>query len=312
MPSLISRVKNIFKSNSKDHVSQTNAAHTAASAPTRSAPAPAPAPAPRPAARPAAPAAPVAAAAAIPAVTVTQTRAAATHPKNEHEKHTRAALLKSDAQLAASGLANSPYSQPASQERFQTAKAGLEAKGFKVHVAQNKSEAFNTLKSLIPKGASVNNAHSTTLEEIGFITYLKGETEWDNVHAAILAETDRAKQAELRRTKGSTVDYYLTSMAAVTENGEMAHGDLSGSKVGGVAFGAGNVIVIVGSNKIVKDLDEAEKRTREFALPFESARSRDAYGVPGSALVHYETIANPSPFNTNRVQVVLVNEALGF
>ncbi|KAF9164677.1 hypothetical protein DFQ26_001162 [Actinomortierella ambigua] len=236
----------------------------------------------------------------------------AAHPKNEHEKHTFAALLKSDEQLAASGLANSPYAKPASEERVQAAKAGLEAKGFKVHLAQDKTEAFNTLKSLIPKGASVNNAHSTTLEEIGFITYLKGETEWDNVHATILAETDMAKQAELRRTKGSTVDYYLTSMAAVTENGEMAHGDLSGSKVGGVAFGAGNVIVIVGSNKIVKDVQEAKKRTQEFALAVESARSRDAYGVPGSALVHYEVVASANPFNPGRIQVVLVKEALGF
>ncbi|KAF9977068.1 hypothetical protein BGZ73_007040 [Actinomortierella ambigua] len=234
------------------------------------------------------------------------------HPKNEHEKHTLAALLKSDKQLAASGLADSPYAKAASEERVQAAKAGLEAKGHKVHLVQNKDEAFSTLKSLIPKGASVNNAHSTTLEEIGFITYLKGETEWDNVHGTILAEKDPAKQAELRRTKGSTVDYYLTSMAAITENGELAHGDLSGSKVGGVAFGAGNVIVIAGSNKIVKDLDEAKKRTQEFALAVESARARDAYGVPASALVHYEVIASANPFNPSRIQVVLVKEALGF
>ncbi|KAF9164679.1 hypothetical protein DFQ26_001164 [Actinomortierella ambigua] len=290
MPSLLKRVKSIFKS--KKDLKQKPAASASTLAPV-------------------AEAAPVSKAPVVSA-TAPQIEAPATHPKNGHEKHTLAALLKSDEQLAASGLANSPYAKPASEERVQAAKAGLEAKGFKVHLAQNKTEAFNTLKSLIPKGASVNNAHSTTLEEIGFITYLKGETEWDNVHATILAETDMAKQAELRRTKGSTVDYYLTSMAAVTENGEMAHGDLSGSKVGGVAFGAGNVIVIVGSNKIVKDIEEAEKRTNEFALAVESARARDAYGVPASALVHYEVIANPNPFNPDRIQVVLVNEALGF
>ncbi|KAG0296373.1 hypothetical protein BGZ98_001008 [Dissophora globulifera] len=232
------------------------------------------------------------------------------HPENSHPTHTFAALVKSDAALAE--LANSPYTKAASEESFAAAKAALEANGFKVTVAENKAEAFETVKGLIPAGSSVNNAHSTTLEEIGFITYLKGDTEWNNVHAQILAETDYAKQGELRRTIGTTVDYYLTSVAAVTETGALAHGDLSGSKVGGVAFGAGNVIVVAGSNKIVKDEDAAYKRTTEFALAAESARARDAYGVPASALVNYEVIKKSMPFNPNRIQVVLIKESLGF
>ncbi|KAF9184867.1 hypothetical protein BGZ50_003434 [Haplosporangium sp. Z 11] len=121
-----------------------------------------------------------------------------------------------------------------------------------------------------------------------------------------------AKQSELRRTIGSTVDYFLTSMSAITEDGKLAHADLSGSKVGGVAFGAGNVIVIAGTNKIVKDEEEAWKRTHEFALAAESARSRDAYGVPASAIVNYEVIRQANPFNPDRIQVVLITDALGF
>ncbi|KAF8946504.1 hypothetical protein BGZ47_000375 [Haplosporangium gracile] len=232
------------------------------------------------------------------------------HPENTHVSHTFAALAKSDAQLAP--LADHHYSKAVSAERVEAAKAGLEKSGFKVHVVENRGEAFNTIKNLIPAGASVNNAHSTSLEEIGFVTYLKGETAWNNVHATILAESDPAKQAELRRTIGTTVDYYLTSVAAVTEDGKLAHGDLSGSKVGGVAFGAANVIVLAGANKIVKDEKEAFIRTTEFAHPAESARARDAYGVPASALVHYEVLRSANPFNPGRIQVVLVKEALGF
>jgi hypothetical protein len=149
-------------------------------------------------------------------------------------------------------------------------------------------------------------------QQIGFITYIKGETPWKNIHGSIVHETDAAKQADLRRTLGSTVDYYLTSVAAVTETGHLAHGDLSGSKVGPVSFAAGNVIVVVGSNKIVKDEQEAWKRQSEFALPLESARVRIAYGLPQSNVTHYEYIRTPSPFNANRIQVLLVNEALGY
>ncbi|KAG0258934.1 hypothetical protein BG011_002982 [Mortierella polycephala] len=231
-------------------------------------------------------------------------------PKNTNEAETFAALTKSDPQITS--LASSHYSKAASADRVISAKAGLEANGFKVHVVNTRLDAFEILKTLIPEGASINNAHSTTLEEIGFITYIKGQTPWKNVHGLILQEKDQVKQAELRRTLGSTVDYYLTSVASISETGHLAHGDLSGSKVGGVAFGAGNVIVVAGSNKIVKDEHESWKRQQEFALPLESARVRIAYGLPASAITHYEVIRKVTPFNPNRIQVVIVNEALGY
>ncbi|KAF9575813.1 hypothetical protein EC968_001601 [Mortierella alpina] len=288
MPSLIKQIKNLFKSDSKK--SAKKVASTA---------------------KPIAPVAATAAAPSVAPVLAAIKTSVPSHPENTHTNHTFAALVKSDSQLAA--LADHHYSKPASADRVAAAKAGLEANGFKVHVVESRGAAFNTLKSLIPAGASVNNAHSTTLEEIGFITYLKGETPWNNVHATILAESDQAKQGELRRTIGSTVDYYLTSMSAVTEDGKLAHADLSGSKVGGVAFGAANVIVVVGANKIVKDEEEAWTRTNEFALAAESARARDAYGVPASAIVNYEVIRKANPFSPDRIQVVLVKDsALGF
>ncbi|KAF9366484.1 hypothetical protein BGX34_002357 [Mortierella sp. NVP85] len=231
-------------------------------------------------------------------------------PKNTNERETFGALTTNDEQVKA--LSSSHYAKPASAERVKAAQTALEANGFKVHVVNTRDDAFVALKNLIPAAASINNAHSTTLEEIGFITYIKGETPWKNVHAEIIAEKDPAKQAELRRTAGSTVDYYLTSVAAITEDGHIAHGDLSGSKVGGVAFGAGNVIVIAGSNKIVKDEAEAWKRQEEFALPLESARVRIAYGLPASSITHYEVIRRANPFNANRIQIIIVNEALGY
>ncbi|KAI7827113.1 hypothetical protein BC939DRAFT_491491 [Gamsiella multidivaricata] len=230
--------------------------------------------------------------------------------QNTNLSETAAELIKNDNQVT--GLSSSHYTKPASAARVNAAKAALEANGFKVYVVNSRLDAFEALKNLIPAGASINNAHSTTLEEIGFITYIKGQTPWKNVHGEIIAEKDPAKQAELRRTIGSTVDYYLTSVASVTEDGHLAHGDLSGSKVGGVAFGAANVIVIAGSNKIVKDEQEAWKRQHEFALPLESARVRIAYGLPASGVTHYEVIRKASPFNANRIQVILVNEALGY
>ncbi|KAF9905755.1 hypothetical protein EC991_001358 [Linnemannia zychae] len=152
MPSLIKQIKKIFKSNKKTASPATTPAPVAAKA-----------------------AAPVAAVAAVaPVAPVIPAVAEPSHPENDHVNHTFAALAKSDAQLAS--LADHHYSKVVSAERVEAAKAGLEKAGFKVHYAKTRGEAFETVKSLIPAGASVNNAHSTSLEEIGFITYLKGQT----------------------------------------------------------------------------------------------------------------------------------------
>ncbi|KAG9327826.1 hypothetical protein KVV02_000272 [Mortierella alpina] len=234
-----------------------------------------------------------------------------TRPKNTFEDVTFEGLIKSDPQLAP--YSTSKYRNAVSDERFEKAKNGLEARGFKVHVAKDKDDAFEKLKSLIPAGSTVNSAHSTTLEEIGYINYLmENNHPWNNIRGTILKEKDPAKQDELRRKLGTTVDYFLTSMSAITENGEMAHGDFSGTKVGGVAYGAGNVIVVSGSNKIVKDEAEAWNRIEQHCLPGVSAFSRKAYKMPSSYITHYEVLRQANPTNPGRIQVVLIKEALGY
>ncbi|KAF9387096.1 hypothetical protein CPB97_002972 [Podila verticillata] len=218
------------------------------------------------------------------------------HPENTNLAETFAGLTKSDPKVA--HLVGNHFSKPASAERVNAAKAGLEKNGFKVHIVNSRADAFETIKTMIPA--------------IGFITYIKGETPWENIHGVIIAEKDAGKQAELRRKVSSTVDYYLTSVAAITEDGKLVHGDLSGSKVEGVAFGAGNVIVVAGSNKIVKDQTEAFKRLHEHAWALESARVRIAYGLPASAVTNMSVINQANPFNKDRLHVVIVNDALGY
>ncbi|KAF9345309.1 hypothetical protein BGX26_003294, partial [Mortierella sp. AD094] len=158
MPSIIKKLKNVFKSDSKNSTKK-------AAAPTTDF---------KPAVKGDASTTPAAVKAKVPVVSVSEAMQTSSHPENTHVNHTFAALVKSDTQLAA--LANHHYTKPVSAERVNAAKAALEANGFKVHLVNSRGEAFETLKGLIPAGASVNNAHSTTLEEIGFITYLKGET----------------------------------------------------------------------------------------------------------------------------------------
>ncbi|KAF0523894.1 DUF1121-domain-containing protein [Gigaspora margarita] len=232
---------------------------------------------------------------------------------NNHPEETREALLKSDPKLSSGEVViDERYTNVASEASVQATKASLEAKGHEVTVLETKELAFEFLKNLIPKGKSINNGHSTTLEEIGFISYLKTATEWDNVHAQILAETDYAKQGELRRTKGFNVDYYLSSASAITEDGIIVGCDWSGTRIGGWAATAGKVIIVSGTNKIVKDEQEASERIYKYTYELESARVRLAYKVPSSNVANYVLVKHGNPFAPKRFHVVLIKESLGF
>ncbi|RUP37943.1 hypothetical protein BC936DRAFT_138429 [Jimgerdemannia flammicorona] len=95
------------------------------------------------------------------------------------------------------------FAQLADDKQIGKTKGALEKKLHKVTVVENREAALELIKTLIPKGASVNNSHSTSLEEIGFVEYLKTATEWNNIHAEILKETDFAKSMALRRGAGT-------------------------------------------------------------------------------------------------------------
>ncbi|KAF8946505.1 hypothetical protein BGZ47_000376 [Haplosporangium gracile] len=229
-------------------------------------------------------------------------------PTSTFEEVTWKAFLTHEPELNA--LADSKYRHLASEDTVEKTKKALEARGFKVHVVNNKDEAFQKVVSLIPAGSTINTAHSTTLEEIGITNYLiSGTHPWENIRGSIIAEKDPVKQGELRRKLGTTVDYFLTSMTAITETGEIAHGDQTGTKVGGVAYGAGNVVVVAGTNKIVKDEAEALARTKDFCLPFVSAYSRRAFKIKEAFMTNYEVLRATQ---NGRIQVVLVKEVLGF
>ena len=114
--------------------------------------------------------------------------------------------------------------------------------------------------------------------------------------------------AEIRRLI-SAPDVMLGSVHAVTETGSLVAASAGGSQLGPYAAGAGRVILVVGTQKIVSDLDEALRRIDEYALPLEEARAQAAYGkhtgVNKILIINRELLPG-------RITVVFVDEVLGF
>ncbi len=167
------------------------------------------------------------------------------------------------------------------------------------------------IKALIPPGASVMNGSSVTLEQIGFVDYLKdGQHGWNNLHEEILAEKDPQKQMALRKEAVSS-DYYLGSVHALSQTGEFIVASNSGSQLPHIVYTSPNLIFVVGAQKIVANLDEGMKRLHEYVISLEDNHMMQKYNVhtfPSKIVI----FNRESPFSQRKVKVIIVNEALGF
>jgi hypothetical protein len=203
------------------------------------------------------------------------------------------------------------YTTLASKEALDKTAAALTANGFMPEVIATKEAALARIKELIPAGASVMNGASVTLQEIGFIDYLTAGTHgWNNLHAAIVAETDAVKQGDLRKM-GVLSDFYLGSVHALSQTGELVIASASGSQLPHLAYTSPNLILVVSTQKITPSLTDALARIDTQVIPLEDARMKAAHGygtMHAKTLILHKELAAMG----RKVHVLLVEEKLGF
>ncbi len=187
----------------------------------------------------------------------------------------------------------------------------MRARNVEVIVVDTKEQALQKIKEIIPAGASVMNGSSTSLKQIGFVEYLKSAGHgWNNLHAGVVAETDKEKQAVLRQNT-IFADYWLGSVHAITEAGETVTASASGSQLPSYAHTSKNLIWVASANKITPTLDLALTRIREYVVPLEDARMKsvDMGGTNLAKILIYE---NEPAFTGRKIYMILVKEKLGF
>ncbi len=203
------------------------------------------------------------------------------------------------------------YDVLASADALERARTALVSRGSLPELLASRAEALARIKALIPAGASVMNGSSRTLEEVGFVDYLaEGKHGWNNLHEAVLREKDPAKQA-LLRAQSVLSDFYLGSVHAAAETGELVIASNSGSQLPHLVFTSPNLILVVGAQKIVPNLDAALARVRDYVLPLEDARMK-ALGMGGSAISKLLVINREPAFLERKLHVLFVSEKLGF
>ena len=203
------------------------------------------------------------------------------------------------------------YDTLATKEIVSKTAEALKANGIEALVVETGADSLEKIKELIPKGASVMNGASRTLDQIGYLEYLKaGQHGWNNLHESILSEPDKAKQAVLRK-QSVLSDYYLGSVHAVTESGESIIGSNTGSQLPHIVYTSPNIIFIVSTKKIVPTFAHAMKRLEEHVQPLEDKKILEKFKIH-TMLSKVVIFKRENTMMGRKVRMILVNEDLGY
>lgn len=197
----------------------------------------------------------------------------------------------------------------------------LENNNFEAIVVQSAKEAAQfVMEKVLPesKAQSVSFGGSMTLNSTGLLDSLAG-VEGLKVISPNVPNISFEEKIEIRR-QALLVDLYLTGTNAVTETGLLVNLDMIGNRVGALTFGPKKVVVVVGRNKIVPDLETAMYRIKDYAAPTNAMRlncktpcvktSECADCNSPGRICNTWTITEKS-FPKDRVTVILINEELG-
>lgn len=190
------------------------------------------------------------------------------------------------------------------------------------YYTETSEEARRIALSMVEEGAVVSWGGSKTLDDTGIReALLELERQGKITIIDPYSQKDPESNYETRR-QGLLADVFFLSANAITSDGEMANIDATGNRVAALTFGPKKVIVVAGLNKMTDNLEDAIKRVKEVACPKNAERlgKKTPCALTGhccDCLLPTETICATivtTRFNLNpgRINVILVNEDLGF
>ena len=220
------------------------------------------------------------------------------------------------------------------EQRSRKIIENLQKRRMNGYYASNRHEALSIVMDMIPPGAVVARGDSISLDQIGLLPEILKRNRntlidpFKTDAEGFWAEAGEERQRMMRES--FFADILVTSTNAITIDGKLVNIDGNGNRVAAMIFGPSKVILVVGINKIVKDVTEAYERIHQFAAPLNARRHYYKHHVEnfedlpcvktGNCIDcrHEERICNYSvitegarPQHVGRINVVLVNEELG-
>lgn len=145
----------------------------------------------------------------------------------------------------------------------------LKKNHFSAEFVNSKQEAAQAILDLIPEDAVVGTGGSWTLQEIGISPLLESRGNKILNHN----KPGLSPQEVLNFRHGQlSCDVFLASTNAITLDGQLVNTDGVGNRVAAMIFGPKKIIIVAGTNKIVRDLDDAQNRIDLIAAPINCKR----------------------------------------
>lgn len=192
--------------------------------------------------------------------------------------------------------------------------AGLNSRNMSGYYAENKEEALKQALALIPEGSSVTMGGGMSVHEIGLVDALKAGN-YNFIDRDAVADKRAAMLAAY------DADVFLSSVNAMTEDGELVNIDGNSNRVSAIAQGPKKVLFIVGMNKVCDDLDGAMKRARNVAAPINAqrfglstpcAKTGACMNCKSPDTICCQFLITRFSRHKDRIHVILVNDDLGF
>lgn len=202
--------------------------------------------------------------------------------------------------------------------KLKGVKKALEKNGMEACVVKTGDAARRKALSMIKKGASVGLGGSRTADEIGLLDALRrGDYDLFDQYAPRLSKKDSLEA----RKKGIGARYFVSGSNAITEDGKIVNVDGMGNRLAGFCFGPEKVILVVGRNKIVRDVESAIERVRNVAAPMNAkrfglntpcARTGRCNDCDSPQRICSLTLIIEKQKVAGRISVILINQDLGF
>ncbi|MFC1494221.1 lactate utilization protein [Thermodesulfobacteriota bacterium] len=206
--------------------------------------------------------------------------------------------------------------------RMEEVKVALEKNYFEAFIAGDTEAAKDLVENeIIPgiKPESISWGGSKTFMATGIYDSLKNSKNYEIIDTYDRKRFTPEEVAE-RRRQALLTDLFITGTNAVTESGHLVNLDMIGNRVGAITYGPKNVLILVGRNKIVADLDDAMYRIKNYAAPVNAMRldmktpcvksGRCADCKSSTRICNVWTISEKS-FPKGRIKVVIINQDLG-
>ncbi len=199
------------------------------------------------------------------------------------------------------------FTIPVPEETIQQVAKRMRERNIEVVVVDDGDQARKEVLERLPEGAEVHSGKSKTLQDAGIFEAIHDVSRYDALRPRIF-KMDRQTQAREIRKLISGPDFMLGSVNAITEDGVLVAASASSSQLGPYANTAGKVILVVGSQKIVPNLETALRRIHDYVLPWEDAQVSKVMNI-GSFVGKILLIERE--WVDSRMTVILVRKAIG-